>query len=167
MLFGRELLARHVGKGKPQHQGNHGVVRVLLERGHVLAQRILQNTKLKQKNRTAFMSNHLVSSSHETIVPVENPEGEIVRISRHEPHEEPVVSDVVGPHDDQVEEVPDARVLHVLHHQLADKIVGVVTIAVEERGEQAEKLALLRKENTIMIFLNHLYYEWIFFTYPN
>ena len=76
-------------------------------------------------------------------MPVENPQGHIVLVPRHEPHEEPVVPHVVRAHDDEVEEVPDPRVAHELDDELANKVVGVVAVAVQEGGDQAEELALL------------------------
>ena len=80
---------------------------------------------------------------------VENAQGEIVSVATHESHEEAVVAEVVGAHDYQVEEVPHARVLHVLDDELADKVVGVVAVAVEEGGEEAQKLAILKHTDFI------------------
>ena len=51
---------------------------------------------------------------------------------------------VVRPHDDQVEEVPHARVAHVLEDELPDEVVGVVPVAVEEGRQQAKELQFLQ-----------------------
>ena len=55
---------------------------------------------------------------------------------------------VVCAHDDQIEEVPHARVGHVLEDELPDEVVGVVPVAVEEGRQQAQKLQLLQNSLT-------------------
>ena len=54
--------------------------------------------------------------------------------------------DVIGAHDDEVEEVPDARVGHVLEDELPHQVVRVVRVAVQEGGQQAQELQLLKEE---------------------
>ena len=66
---------------------------------------------------------------------VEDSEGNVVLVLAHESHEEPVVPDIVGSHDDQVEQVPYPGLLDVLGHQFADNVVGVVGVTVQERGQ--------------------------------
>ena len=60
--------------------------------------------------------------------------------------------DVVRPHDDRVEEVPGARIVDVLDDELADEVVRVVAVAVQEGGKQAEKLQLLKVQVQGYIF---------------
>ena len=79
-------------------------------------------------------------------MPVEDAERHVVRVAAHEPHEEPVVPDVVRPHDDHVEEVPHPPVAHVLDHQLAHEVVGVVAVAAEEGGDQAKEFGFLESK---------------------
>ncbi len=51
----------------------------------------------------------------------------------HEAHEKPVVPDVICSHDDEIEEVPHARVTDKLDDELANQVVGVVAVAIQER----------------------------------
>ena len=55
--------------------------------------------------------------------------------------------DVIGAHDDEVEEVPDARVGHVLEDELPHQVVRVVRVTVQEGRQQAQELQLLKEED--------------------
>jgi hypothetical protein len=67
-------------------------------------------------------------------VSVEYAEGEVVRVLCHESHEESVVSNIVGSHDNQVEEVPNPGLLDVLRNQLPNNVVGVIAVTVQKGG---------------------------------
>jgi hypothetical protein len=62
VFSGRELLASHVDEGQAQHEGDQGVVGVLLERRHVLAQRILQNIRKIKITNTVKMQNFEITT---------------------------------------------------------------------------------------------------------
>ena len=79
-------------------------------------------------------------------MPVKDPQRNVVGVPRHEPHEEAIVPDVVRPQDDEVEQVPDAGLLDVLEDELSDEVVGVVGVAVQERGKKAKEFALLQRD---------------------
>lgn len=125
VLFGAELLTSHVAESQPKHQGCQRVVGVGLEGRHVLAKGVL------------------VGASHQAIVTVQDAEGKVIWVSRHQPHEETVVSDIVSPHDHQVEQVPDRALVDILDHKLPHEVVGVVGVAIEEGGKETEKFTLL------------------------
>ncbi len=98
-----------------------------------------------------MLLSHLVSSGYQAIVSVEYAESHAVLVPAHESHEEAVVPDVVGAHDDQVEQVPHPAVLHVLDHQLPHQVVRVVAVSVQKRRQQTQELALLKKNSHYLI----------------
>ena len=82
-----------------------------------------------------FETTYFVRSGYEAVVSVEDSERDIVLVLGHETHEESVVSYVVCPHNDQIEQVPDPGLLDVLGHQLTYDVVGVIAVSVQERGK--------------------------------
>ena len=73
VFLGGELLAGHVREGEAEHEGDHGVLGLLLEDGHVLAEGVL------------------VRAGHEAVVAVEDAQGHVLGVAVHQPHQEPVV----------------------------------------------------------------------------
>ena len=117
VLLGTELLTGHVAEGEAQHQGYERIVAVRFERGHVFSQGIF------------------VGACHQTVVAVQDAESQVVRISGHQPHQESVVSHIIGSHDDQIEQVPHRVAVDILDDKFPDKIVCMVGISVVEGGQ--------------------------------
>ena len=61
-------------ESEAKHEGHQGVAAVCLEGGHVLPERVF------------------VGAGHQAIVPIEDSQRQVVRVSGHQPHQETVVS---------------------------------------------------------------------------
>lgn len=54
------------------------------------------------------------------------------------------MTDIISPHNDQIEQVPDARILDILRDEFTNQVVGMVRISIQERGNKTQELALLK-----------------------